>query len=112
MSSSEFSVVAVLYPKKDKTDEVVGLLQEVAQYVKANEPGTLKYEITRSLRPNKDGTEDIVMLERYKDQQSLKTHGSSETFTSFQKKLGKLDLMRAPMTLKMVAEKGGFSSRL
>ncbi len=50
--------------------------------------------------------------DRYKDQQSLKTHGSSETFTSFQKKLGKLDLMRAPMTLKMVAEKGGFSSRL
>jgi quinol monooxygenase YgiN len=110
---------------------VISLLQEVAQYVKDNEPGTLKYEISRSLRPNKDGTEEIVMLERYslpsmcvssptelnysnryKDQKALKTHGTSEKFTAFQKKLSAQDLMRAPMTLKMVSEKGGFSSRL
>ncbi len=44
--------------------KVIALLDEVAQYVKANEPGTLKYEVTKTLRPNKDGTEDIVMLER------------------------------------------------
>jgi hypothetical protein len=37
----------------------------VAEYVKANEPGTLKYEIHKSLRPEKDGTEDVVMVERY-----------------------------------------------
>ena len=49
---------------------------------------------------------------RYKDQESLKAHGSSEKFTAFQKKLGELDLMRAPMILKMVSEQGGFGSRL
>lgn len=98
--------------------------------MKANEPGTLKYEVTRSLRPAKDGTEEIVMLEkfvvytrnsqpnihlpccRYKDQQALKTHGGSEKFQAFQKTLAAKDLMRARMTLKMVSEKGGFSSRL
>jgi quinol monooxygenase YgiN len=55
---------------------------------------------------------EVLTENRYKDQQSLKTHGTSETFTAFNKKLAKLDLMRAPMTLKMVSEKGGFSSRL
>lgn len=71
-----------------------------------------RYEIHRSLRPAKDGTEDVVMIERYQDQESLKLHGSSKPFTEFQKKLKELDLMRAPMTLKMVSEQGGFASRL
>ena len=46
------------------TSQVVELIQEVSKYVKDNEPGTLRYEITRDLRPGKDGNEDIVMIER------------------------------------------------
>ena len=49
---------------------------------------------------------------RYKDQQALKTHGTSERFTAFQKELEKKQLLRAPMLLKMVSEQAGFSSRL
>lgn len=81
MSSQAFTVVAVLYPNKGKTDEVwiatpssanpanayskvVALLNEVAEYVHTKEPGTLQYEINRSLRPSKDGLEEIVMIER------------------------------------------------
>ncbi|EME38438.1 hypothetical protein DOTSEDRAFT_75841 [Dothistroma septosporum NZE10] len=112
MASKEFNVVAILYPKKGRTDEVIGLLQKVAEYVKSQEPFVLRYEINRSLRPNKDGTEEIIMIERYTDQQGLKAHGSSEPFTAFQKKLAEMDLMRAPMTLKMVGPQGGFASRL
>lgn len=44
--------------------KVVELLGEVSKYVKDNEPGTLRYEVNRDLRPGKDGNEDIVMLER------------------------------------------------
>ncbi|KAK5690944.1 hypothetical protein LTR17_025814 [Elasticomyces elasticus] len=112
MSSQEFNVVAILHPKKGKTDDVLRLLNEVADYVKTQESATLGYSINRSLRPNKDGTEEIVMIERYKNQAALKTHGTSATFTAFQKKLGELDLMRAPMVLKMVGEQGGFKARL
>lgn len=84
-----------------------------------------------SLKPAKDGTEDIIMIERYehigkdgicplctneefryKDMKALQAHGSSEKFTTFQKQMEKEDLIRAPMLLKMVAEHGGFSSRL
>lgn len=42
------------------------MLQEVAKYVRDNEAGTLKYEINRSLRPAKDGTENVVMIEKYR----------------------------------------------
>ncbi|KAK3679588.1 hypothetical protein LTR37_021385 [Vermiconidia calcicola] len=62
--SQEFTVIAVLYPKKGETDKVVNLLDGVAEHVRANEPGTLKYEVNRVTRPAKDGTEDIVMVER------------------------------------------------
>jgi len=112
MSSKEFNVIAILYPKKGKTDEVLNLMKEVAENTKNNEPGVLTYSINRSLRPNKDGTEEIVMIEKYQNQQALKEHGSSKIFTSFNKKLGELELMRQPMLLKMVGQTGGFSSRL
>lgn len=112
MPGKEFSVIAILYPKKGKTDQVIDMLNEVSKYVRDNEAGVLKYEINRSLRPAKDGTEEIIMIERYQDQETLKLHGSSQPFTAFQKKLKELDLMRAPMLLKMVSPQGGFSSRL
>lgn len=54
----------------------------------------------------------LNICHRYKDQQALKTHGTSEKFAAFQKQLEKEDLMRAPMLLKMVSEQAGFSSRL
>jgi len=112
MPSTEFNVVAVLYPKQGKTQRVLELLNDVADYVHANEPGTLKYDINSVMRPAKDGTEEIVMIERYTDQQALKAHGTSEKFKAFQKTLADESLMRAPMLLKMVQEKGGFASRL
>ncbi|KAI7166014.1 hypothetical protein KC343_g11015 [Hortaea werneckii] len=112
MASKEFNVIAILHPKKGKTDIVLRQLNEVAEYVQKNEPGVLSYSINRSLRPSKDGEEEIIMLERYKDQAALKEHGSSQTFTAFNKKLAEQDLMRAPMVLKMVGEQGGFRSRL
>jgi hypothetical protein len=39
-------------------------MKGVAEYVQSKEPGVLTYSINRSLRPNKDGTEEIVMIER------------------------------------------------
>ena len=67
MPGKEFNVVAVLYPKKGKADQLVEMLDEVAKYVRDN-----------------------------KDQESLKVHGSSKPFTEFQNKLKELDLIRAP----------------
>lgn len=40
-------------------------MKGVAEHTQAKEPGVLTYSINRSVRPNKDGTEEIVMIERY-----------------------------------------------
>jgi hypothetical protein len=60
----ELNVVAILYPRKGKADQLLQRLLEVAQVVKEQEPGTLEYEINRVIRPAKDGTEEIVLVER------------------------------------------------
>ena len=112
MSSKEFNVIAILYPKQGKTDEVLALLKDVSKYVHEKEPGVLRYSVNRVLRPAKDGSEEIVMIERYKDTQALKEHGGSERFAAFQKELADKGLMRAPSLLKMVSEQAGFTSRL
>ncbi|KAI7154167.1 hypothetical protein KC352_g27841, partial [Hortaea werneckii] len=45
MASKEFNVIAILSPKKGKTDIVLRQLKEVAEYVQKNEPGVLSYSI-------------------------------------------------------------------
>jgi quinol monooxygenase YgiN len=60
MSSSEFDIIAILYPAEGKSGRVIELLKGVIEYVQDNEPGTLKYELHKEQRG-----EDIVMVERY-----------------------------------------------
>jgi quinol monooxygenase YgiN len=43
--------------------QVVELLNEVSKYIIKNEPGTLRYEITRE-KNKKTAEEQIVMIER------------------------------------------------
>ncbi|KAH6684314.1 hypothetical protein B0J14DRAFT_526893 [Halenospora varia] len=104
-------IIAIITPNGGKADRVVELLQQVSEHVKANEPGTLRYEITRSMN-KKAGAEEIIMLESYKDKAALDAHGSSKEFAAFQKKLKEEQLVGAPMQLKITKAAGGFASRL
>lgn len=54
----------LLIPRPQPNVQVLRQLNEVAEYVQKNEPGVLSYSINRSLRPSKDGEEEIIMLER------------------------------------------------
>ncbi|CZT05192.1 hypothetical protein WAI453_005477 [Rhynchosporium graminicola] len=103
--SSQIDIIAILFPKPGKADRIVELLNEVSGYVKANEPGTLKYQVTR-------GKDEVIMIESYKDKAALGDHGSSKTFKSFQKQMQEEDLVARPMQLKMLKDAGGFASRL
>ncbi len=58
-------LLAIISPKPGKTDRVVELLSQVSEYVKANEPGTLKYEIMRVNKDKATGKEEVVMIEKY-----------------------------------------------
>lgn len=44
---------------------MLDLIQEAATNVEQNEKDTHRYEINASMRPAKDGTEIICMVERY-----------------------------------------------
>ncbi|TVY32762.1 hypothetical protein LSUB1_G007884 [Lachnellula subtilissima] len=106
--ASQIDLVAIISPKPGKTDRVVELLQEVAEYIKNNEHGTLIYNITRSFN-KQAGVEEVIMIESYKDKAALLAHGSSKEFTAFQKKIQGEDLVSAPMQLKITKPAGGFS---
>ncbi|KAK4496831.1 hypothetical protein PRZ48_012815 [Zasmidium cellare] len=112
MSSTEINIVAVLHPKQGSVDEVITIFSDLAKWIHANEPGTLVYQVHRSLRPGKDGNEDVVIVERYKDAAALKTHGSTPQFKSMQATFAKKKLMRAAPEIHTVSGKGGFASRL
>lgn len=78
-------MIATLHPNNGKADRVrapndVGVNPATADTIpgrrthqrslemgQENEPGTLRYELTRDLRPGKDGLEDLVMIERHVD---------------------------------------------
>jgi hypothetical protein len=93
------------------------------------------------MRPSKDGTDTICMVEkyvypipsqcsqispaepfslifgsylliRYKDKKALKEHGESAAFQKFQKGVSEQDLLLAPPTIYVLSQRGGFSSRL
>ncbi|KAG0648524.1 hypothetical protein D0Z07_5264 [Hyphodiscus hymeniophilus] len=109
--SSQIDLLAIISPKPGKADRVVELLQEVSEYVKNNEPDTLKYEIIREVN-KKSGAEQVIMIETYKSKAAMGAHASSKDFKAFQKKMAQEDLVGAPMQLKFVKSVGGFPSRL
>ncbi|QSZ36069.1 hypothetical protein DSL72_007193 [Monilinia vaccinii-corymbosi] len=108
---SQIDLVAIISPKEGKAERVAELLNEISAYVKANEPGTLKYEIHQETN-QKSGAVEIIMMESYKDKAAIVAHGASEQFKAFGKKVKDEDLIAKPMQLKFLKNVGGFSSRL
>ncbi|KAJ5463487.1 hypothetical protein N7475_008431 [Penicillium sp. IBT 31633x] len=91
---SEINVAAVLSPKPEKFDEVATLVSEVVKQVQEHEPDTLLYYAFSVKDKN-----EIVIVERYKDQSAVQTHVKSPYFRAFAGKLpallGKQAEMRA-----------------
>ncbi|CAD6439443.1 ded0aac4-fbad-4099-a19a-16c0bfbaea6a [Sclerotinia trifoliorum] len=108
---TQIDLIAIIYPKEGKADRVAELLNEISQYIKANEPGTLKYEVNKEVN-KKSGAEEIILVESYKDKAAITAHGASEAFKAFGKKLKDEDVIAKPMQLKFLKNVGGFSSRL
>jgi quinol monooxygenase YgiN len=69
-------VIATLRIQPDKTGEFEAFFGELAKQVRANEPGNLAYQLTKSR------TEEGLyrVLELYKDQDALTHHGGTEYF--------------------------------
>ena len=77
-------VIATLKIQADKTDEFEGFFTELASQVRANEPGNLAYQLTKSR--TEPGTYKV--LEIYKDQDALTHHGGTDYFKAAGPKFG------------------------
>lgn len=77
-------VVAILTVAAGKTAEFEAIFAELAAKVRANEPGNLFYQLTRS----RTDANTYKVLELYKDQESLTAHGATDYFRELGRKLG------------------------
>jgi quinol monooxygenase YgiN len=69
-------VIATLKIQDGKGPEFEAFFTELARQVRANEPGNLAYQLTKSrTEPN-----TYKVLEVYKDDEALATHGQTEYF--------------------------------
>ena len=77
-------VVATLKVQDGKQAEFEKIFLDLAQQVRANEPGNLVYQLTKS---REDATVYKV-LELYKDQDALSAHGQTDYFKAAGAKMG------------------------
>lgn len=77
-------VVAILKVQEAKAAEFEAIFTDLAKQVRANEPGNVFYQLTKSR------TEPGVykVLELYKDADALKHHGGTEYFKAAGAKMG------------------------
>ena len=69
-------VIATLKIQDGKAAEFEGFFGELAKQVRANEPGNIAYQLTKSrTEPN-----TYKVLELYKDQDALTHHGGTDYF--------------------------------
>ena len=77
-------IVAVLRVKDGAGGDFEAVFRELTDKVRANEPGNLMYQLTKSrTEPN-----TYKVLELYKDQDALTAHGQTDYFKALGAKMG------------------------
>ncbi|MHA1229560.1 MAG: putative quinol monooxygenase [Candidatus Helarchaeota archaeon] len=66
------TIIATLYVKEGKMDEVVELLKEIVPKIRESEPGCIAY--IPHLVKGKKNKNKIVFYEKYKDENAFKEH--------------------------------------
>jgi quinol monooxygenase YgiN len=77
-------VVAVLKVQEGKGSDFEAVFLELAAKVRANEPGNVFYQLTKS----RTEADTYKVLELYKDQDALAAHGGSDHFKDLGRKMG------------------------
>ena len=77
-------VVAILKVQDGKGPEFEAVFGELTAKVRANEPGNLLYQLTKS----RAEANTYKVLELYKDQEALAAHGQSEYFRDLGRQMG------------------------
>ncbi|HEX5377843.1 MAG TPA: putative quinol monooxygenase [Phenylobacterium sp.] len=77
-------VIATLKVAEGKNAEFEAVFTELAKTVRANEPGNLAYQLTKS----RTDPQVYKVLELYKDQDALAHHGQTDYFKAAGAKMG------------------------
>lgn len=77
-------LVAVMQVQDGKGGEFEDVFRELAAKVRANEPGNLMYQLTKS----RTEANTYKVLELYKDQDALTHHGGTDYFKELGRKMG------------------------
>lgn len=77
-------VVATLKVQDGKGAEFEAVFLELAAKVRANEPGNLLYQLTRS----RTDANTYKVMELYKDQDALTQHGGTDYFRDLGRQMG------------------------
>jgi quinol monooxygenase YgiN len=77
-------IIATIKVQEAKAAEFEGIFKDLAEQVRANEPGNLCYQLTKSR--TEPGTYKV--LELYKDQDALTHHGQTDYFRAAGPKMG------------------------
>lgn len=77
-------ILATLTVQDGKGEELEAVFRELAPQVRANEPGNVLYQLTKSRsEPNV-----YRVLELYKDQAAIAAHGATDYFKAASPKMG------------------------
>ncbi len=77
-------IIATLTIQPGKEAEFEAVFADLAQKVRANEPGNVLYQLTRS----REAANVYKVLELYADQEALSAHGKTEHYRAAGPKLG------------------------
>ena len=77
-------IVATIKVQEGKGPDFEAVFLELAAAVRANEPGNVFYQLTKS----RADADTYMVLELYKDQDALAAHGQSTHFKEIGRKMG------------------------
>jgi quinol monooxygenase YgiN len=77
-------IVATMKIQEGKNAEFEAFFTELAKQVRANEPGNIAYQLTKS----RSDPQVYKVLELYKDQDAISVHGQTEYFKAAGPKFG------------------------
>ncbi|KAG2012786.1 hypothetical protein GB937_006872 [Aspergillus fischeri] len=104
MSSDAIYNIVKLVPKPGKYDEVVEAFGALAKHIEAHEHKT---QIYFAIRP--EGTDELLIVEKYTDAANLKEHASTQEFKNFSRRLA--PCLAQPPEMKRSKFLTGFDGR-
>ena len=76
-------VLATLKVKEDKTEDFEKIFKNLSEDVRSNEEGNIFYQVAK----DRENENTYLVLEHYKDQESVDAHGKSDQFRAAGAKL-------------------------